>query len=107
MKKSELKSIIQEVVREAIGLGVAESDMNDPEEKREVEIANEILKNCKRADQRFTGMTRSEIDKISSLAKELIEMHNRHKKIGPKKPMGVSSSYDPYGMNDYVKETKK
>jgi hypothetical protein len=45
----------------------AESDMSNPEEKREVQIGREIIKLCQGTDANFPD--------IMELAKELIQMH--------------------------------
>jgi hypothetical protein len=52
-----------------------ESDMNNPEEKREVEIGKEILALCKKADYTSVGGTPEQQRKIELLAQELIKIH--------------------------------
>lgn len=87
MKKSQLKALIKEIV-EAVSqeqmvdpvnfTNVAEhgeSDMNNPEEKREVEIGKEII------DLIDTPQWAEDINtvKIVELAQELINMHKKMK----------------------------
>lgn len=71
MKKSELKELIRECLMEH-----SEFDMNNPEEKREVQIAREIigLANTLELNTEF-GDGGDGIHKIIELANDLIKMH--------------------------------
>lgn len=51
-------------------IGSHETDMGNPEEKREVQIGKEIIKLCQGTDSNFP--------EIIALAQELIQMHGQH-----------------------------
>jgi hypothetical protein len=79
MKKSELVKIIKGCIREH-----QESDMNNPEEKREVQIGKEIIRlaneiNKNDFGEQWNSDFKPEATKIMGLAGELIKIHGQVK----------------------------
>ena len=91
MKRSELKTIIREIITEELALGDqssgreyrgtavdehSETDMNNPEEKREVEIAKKV-KEIAQSQMKRPSWAReiSTYVEIVKLMDELINMH--------------------------------
>ena len=80
MKKSELISLIKEVIKEH-SLVEFEQDLThnkiDSEEK-EVTIAKRMLRILDSAEKRVTGVSREDADRLYILALEILKMHGEN-----------------------------
>ena len=78
------KQLLRKIIREAIEEVGDEANMNNPEEKKEIQIGNGILQLLAAVRVNKNG-PESDLIKIENLARELIKMHSKSA-VSPEHP---------------------